>query len=152
NPESLLDRLAPAPPVHSIGDGSPAGEATGHAVPQGYEAPGALLAGKYQLVEQIGEGGMGTVWMAQQTHPVRRPVAVKFNKTGVHSAQFVARFEAERQALALMDHPNIAKVFDGGATEGEGHGRPYFVMELVKGSPITRYCDEHHLTPRQRLE
>src|SRR5437016_2533833 len=99
---------------------------------------------------------MGSVWMAQQTAPVKRLVAVKLIKAGMDSKQVIARFEAERQALALMDHPNIAKVFDGGTTKGEpggvSPGRPYFVMDLVKGIPITKYCDEHHLTPRQRLE
>src|SRR5579885_2925819 len=113
------------------------------------EQPGVVLAGRYKLLEQIGEGGMGTVWMAQQTEPVKRRVAVKLIKAGMDSRQVIARFEAERQALALMEHPNIARVLDGGTT---GAGRPYFVMDLVKGVPITRYCDEHHLTPRQRLE
>jgi serine/threonine protein kinase/tetratricopeptide (TPR) repeat protein len=105
--------------------------------------------GPYKLIEPIGEGGMGTVWMAQQTEPVKRLVAVKLIKAGMDSKQVVARFEAERQALALMDHPNIARVLDGGTTSA---GRPYFVMDLVKGVPLTKYCDEHHLTPRQRLE
>lgn len=105
--------------------------------------------GPYKLIEQIGEGGMGTVWMAQQTEPVKRLVALKLIKVGMDSAQVIARFEAERQALALMDHTNIARVLDAGTTSA---GRPYFVMDLVKGQPITRYCDEHHLTPRQRLE
>jgi WD40 repeat protein/serine/threonine protein kinase len=108
-----------------------------------------LMIGPYKLIEEIGEGGMGTVWMAQQTEPVKRLVAVKLIKAGMDSEAVIARFEAERQALALMDHPNIARVLDGGTTGG---GRPYFVMDLVKGVPITRYCDEHHLTPRQRLE
>jgi WD40 repeat protein/serine/threonine protein kinase/Flp pilus assembly protein TadD len=112
------------------------------------ECPGARI-GPYKLLGQLGEGGMGTVWMAQQTEPVKRLVAVKLIKAGLDSRQVLARFEAERQALALMDHPNIARVLDGGTT---GAGRPYFVMDLVKGVPITRYCDEHHLTPRQRLE
>jgi serine/threonine protein kinase len=112
------------------------------------ETAGAVI-GPYKLIEQIGEGGMGTVWMAQQTEPVKRVVALKVIKAGMDSKQVIARFDAERQALALMDHPNIAKVLDGGAT---GIGRPYFVMDLVKGVPITRYCDEHRLTPRQRLE
>jgi eukaryotic-like serine/threonine-protein kinase len=118
---------------------------------------GAVIAGRYKLIEEIGEGGMGTVWMAQQTEPVKRGVAVKLIKPGMDSKQVLARFEAERQALALMDHPNIAKVLGGGMT-GEpgafatGGGRPFFVMELVKGVPITKYCDEHRLTPRQRLE
>jgi serine/threonine protein kinase/tetratricopeptide (TPR) repeat protein len=110
---------------------------------------GALLAGKYKLVEAIGEGGMGSVFMAQQTAPVKRAVAVKVVKAGMDSRAVLARFEAERQALAMMDHPHIAKVLDAGTTDG---GRPFFVMELVKGTPITRYCDEHRLTPRQRLE
>src|SRR5262245_30847520 len=112
------------------------------------EAPGAVI-GPYKLIEQIGEGGMGTVWMAQQMEPVKRLVAVKLIKAGMDSRQVIARFEAERQALALMDHPHIARVLDAGTT---GAGRPYFVMDLVKGVPLTRYCDEHHLTPRQRLE
>src|SRR6187455_2724228 len=92
---------------------------------------------------------MGTVWMAQQTEPVKRVVAVKLIKAGMDSRQVIARFEAERQALALMDHVNIARVLDAGATES---GRPYFVMELVHGVPITKYCDDNRLTTRQRLE
>src|SRR3954471_18788437 len=112
------------------------------------ETPGTVI-GPYKLIEQIGEGGMGTVWMAQQTAPVKRLVAVKLIKAGMDSRQVIARFEAERQALALMDHANIAHVLDAGTT---GAGHPYFVMDLVRGVPITRYCDEHHLTPRQRLE
>jgi serine/threonine protein kinase len=105
--------------------------------------------GPYKLLQQIGEGGMGTVWMAEQTEPVRRMVALKVIKPGMDSAQVMARFEAERQALALMDHPNVAKVLDAGTTEA---GRPFFVMELVKGISITKYCDDHQLTPRERLE
>jgi tetratricopeptide (TPR) repeat protein len=112
------------------------------------EGPGTII-GPYKLLDPIGEGGMGTVWLAQQTEPVKRLVALKLIKAGMDSRQVIARFEAERQALALMDHPNIARVLDGGTTN---NGRPYFVMDLVKGVPITRYCDEHHLTPRQRLE
>jgi serine/threonine protein kinase/tetratricopeptide (TPR) repeat protein len=107
------------------------------------------VIGPYKLLEEIGEGGMGTVWLAQQQEPVRRLVAIKVIKAGMDSRSVLARFEAERQALALMEHPNIAKVFDGGTTPD---GRPYFVMELVKGQPITEYCDQQHLTPRQRLE
>src|SRR5262249_1164689 len=107
------------------------------------------VIGPYKLLQQIGEGGMGTVWMAEQAQPVQRKVAIKVIKAGMDSRQVIARFEAERQALALMDHPNIARVLDAGAI---GSGRPYFVMELVKGVPITKYCDEHHLTPQQRLE
>src|SRR5262245_15414551 len=112
------------------------------------EGPGTVI-GPYKLIEQIGEGGMGTVWMAQQTEPVKRLVALKLIKAGMDSKQVIARFEAERQALALMDHANIARVLDAGTTNT---GRPYFVMDLVKGMPITKYCDDHHLTPRQRLE
>jgi eukaryotic-like serine/threonine-protein kinase len=112
------------------------------------EKPGTLI-GPYKLLEQIGEGGFGVVFMAEQSEPVRRKVALKVLKPGMDTRQVVARFEAERQALAIMDHPNIAKVHDGGATPS---GRPFFVMELVKGVPITEFCDQNHLTPRQRLE
>jgi serine/threonine protein kinase len=127
-------------------DGSPGARATG---PGGTEQSGMVLARRYKLLEPIGEGGMGTVWMAQQAEPVKRLVALKLIKPGLDSRQVIARFEAERQALALLDHPNIARVFDAGTTDT---GRPYFVMELVKGVPLTRYCDEHRLTPRARLE
>jgi serine/threonine protein kinase/tetratricopeptide (TPR) repeat protein len=151
-PDSLLDRPPEGDPVATIDQ-----PAT--------ESPGTVI-GPYKLLEKIGEGGMGTVWMAQQTEPVKRLVAVKLIKAGMDSKQVIARFEAERQALALMDHPNIAKVLDAG-TVGQvskpadvddrigilSHiGRPYFVMDLVKGAPITKYCDGHQLTPRQRLE
>jgi eukaryotic-like serine/threonine-protein kinase len=112
------------------------------------EVPGTQI-GPYKLLQQIGEGGMGVVYMAEQLQPVRRRVALKVIKPGMDSSQVIARFEAERQALSLMEHPNIAKVLDAGTTAS---GRPYFVMELVKGQPITQYCDEHHLMPRQRLE
>ena len=105
--------------------------------------------GQYKLLQQIGEGGMGTVFMAEQTEPMQRKVALKVIKAGMDSRQVIARFEAERQALAMMDHVNIARVFDGGTTE---NNRPYFVMELVHGVTITKYCDDNHLTPRQRLE
>src|SRR5262249_39645265 len=111
------------------------------------EQSGAVI-GPYKLLEQIGEGGFGVVFMAEQMQPLRRKVALKVLKPGMDTRQVVARFEAERQALALMDHPNIAHVFDGGATPS---GRPYFVMELVKGAPITAYCDQQRLTPAQRL-
>src|SRR5262245_2428455 len=130
---SLLDEAAPSPAT---------------AADRPTAVPGAVI-GPYKLLEGIGEGGMGTVWMAQQQQPVKRVVALKLIKAGMDSRQVIARFEAERQALALMDHAHIARVLDGGTTSA---GRPYFVMELVKGVPITRYCDEHHLTPRQRLE
>lgn len=113
------------------------------------ERPGAVLCGRYKLLEIIGEGGMGTVWVAQQTEPVRRRVALKVIKPGMDTRQVLSRFEAERQALALMDHPNIARVFDGGMTE---QGRPFFAMEYVKGVPITTYCDECRLSLRERLE
>src|SRR5262249_12816068 len=112
------------------------------------EGPGTVI-GPYKLIEPIGEGGMGIVWMAQQQEPVKRLVALKLIKAGMDSRQVIARFEAERQALALMEHANIARVLDAGTSSA---GRPYFVMDLVKGVPITRYCDEQHLTPRQRLE
>ena len=105
--------------------------------------------GPYKLLRAIGEGGFGTVYLAAQQYPVRRRVAVKVIKWGMDTRQVIARFEAERQALAMMDHPNIAKVFDAGATDA---GRPFFVMELVDGVPITKYCDEQRLTARQRLE
>src|SRR5262249_48763407 len=117
--------------------------------PLARESAGIVIAGRYKLIEEIGEGGMGAVWLSQQTEPVKRLVALKVIKPGMDSKQVLARFEAERQALALMDHPNIARVLDGGTT---ATGRPYFAMELVKGVPITRYCDEHRLTPKQRLE
>jgi serine/threonine protein kinase len=107
------------------------------------------LVGRYKLLEQIGEGGMGAVYMAEQQEPVRRRVALKIIKLGMDTKQVIARFDAERQALALMDHPNIATVRDAGATET---GRPYFVMDLVRGIPITRFCDEHRLSTRERLE
>src|SRR5262249_2683175 len=112
------------------------------------ERPGTVI-GPYKLLEQIGEGGFGVVFMAEQTQPVRRRVALKVLKPGMDTRQIVARFEAERQALALMDHPNIACVFDGNET---ATGRPFFVMELVRGIPITEFCDQNHLTVRQRLE
>jgi serine/threonine protein kinase/tetratricopeptide (TPR) repeat protein len=112
------------------------------------EGPGTVI-GPYKLLEQIGEGGMGVVYLAEQTKPVRRKLALKIIKPGMDTRQVVARFEAERQALALMDHPNIAQVHDAGATDC---GRPYFVMELVKGIPITDYCDANRLAIDQRLE
>src|SRR5262249_21986881 len=161
---SFLESPA-SPPVATIDEPPPT------------EGPGTII-GPYKLLEQIGEGGFGVVYMAEQTQPVRRKVALKILKPGMDTRQVVARFEAERQALALMDHPNIARVFDGGMTgepsdgTGEpsrvsdrvpgtvstrrltplGSPRPYFVMELVKGKPITEFCDQNHLTPRQRLE
>src|SRR5687768_16197208 len=111
------------------------------------EKPGEWI-GRYKLLQKIGEGGCGVVWMAEQEEPVRRRVAVKVVKLGMDTKAVIARFEAERQALAMMDHPNIAKVLDGGATDT---GRSYFVMELVRGVPITRYCDTENLATPQRL-
>lgn len=111
--------------------------------------PGIMIAGRYKLLEAIGEGGMGTVWVAEQSQPVRRKVALKLVKPGMDSKQVIARFDAERQALALMDHPNIAKVFDGGVTD---QGRPFFAMELVKGMPLTEYCDAMRLSLEERLK
>jgi serine/threonine protein kinase/tetratricopeptide (TPR) repeat protein len=112
------------------------------------EGPGTKI-GPYKLLQQIGEGGFGIVYMAEQDKPVHRRVALKIIKPGMDSAQVIARFEAERQALAMMDHQNIAKVYDAGTTD---YGRPFFAMELVHGVPITRYCDDNHLTVRERLE
>jgi serine/threonine protein kinase/tetratricopeptide (TPR) repeat protein len=116
--------------------------------PPGSERPGTVI-GPYKLLQQLGEGGMGIIFLAEQTHPVQRKVAVKVIKPGMDSSQVLARFEQERQALAVMDHPNIAKVLDAGTTDS---GRPFFVMELVKGVPITNYCDQEHLPVRERLE
>src|SRR5262245_1544829 len=111
------------------------------------EAAHALI-GPYKLLEKIGEGGFAVVWMAEQQEPVRRRVALKIIKTGMDTRELIARFEAERQALAMMDHPNIARVFDAGATDS---GRPYFVMELVRGTPITQFCDENRVPTESRL-
>src|SRR5262249_31215336 len=135
-PDSRLDQLALD---SSLTLGQPV---------SGTEQPGTII-GPYKLMEQIGEGGFGVVFMAEQERPVRRKVALKIIKPGMDTRQVIARFEAERQALAMMDHANIAKVYDAGATE---NGRPYFVMELVQGVPITEYCDQCNLTTRERLE
>jgi serine/threonine protein kinase len=158
----FLDGTAPARGAPAAGVESVVGERAG------------AVIGPYKLIEQIGEGGFGVVYMAQQSEPLKRLVALKIIKPGMDTRQTISRFEAERQVLALMDHPNIAKVLDAGTTGDVGQafepaananqharqagqpapptGRPYFVMELVKGTPITKYCDEHHLTIRQRLE
>src|SRR5262245_23978454 len=132
-PDSLLDRSVPRDQVATLAQLT-------------RENPGTVI-GPYKLLQQIGEGGMGTVYMAEQTKPVQRTVALKIINPGMDSRHVLGRFDAERQALALMDHPNIAKVLDAGSTT---EGRPYFVMELVKGVPITQYCDDHRLTPKQR--
>jgi eukaryotic-like serine/threonine-protein kinase len=134
-PASVLNRPVPGGP-----------DETGAYVPR--ELPGLVIAGRYKLLEAIGEGGMGEVWVAEQTHPVRRKVALKLIKEGMDSKSVLARFEAERQALAVMDHPNIAKVLDGGLTETS---RPFFVMEYVKGVAITEYCDATRLSVPERL-
>ncbi len=145
-PDDLLDATTDRPEVPG---------ATSPTAPEGEQA-GALVAGRYKLLEAIGEGGMGTVWMAEQREPVKRLVALKLIKPGMDSKAVLARFEAERQALALMDHPNIAKILDGGTTReepgGVGAGRPYFVMELVKGRPLTEYCDARRLSINDRLD
>jgi serine/threonine protein kinase len=148
----LAERLAMQFELDSaLGDGvSPAtvgAQATVESSPA--DPTETIIAGRYKLLEEIGEGGMGTVWMAQQTDPVRRRVALKLIKPGMDSRQVLLRFEAERQALALMDHPHIAKVFDGGVTRD---GRPFFVMEYVKGQPITDYCDQFRLSIPERLK
>src|SRR5438309_1228511 len=114
--------------------------------PPATEGPGTVI-GPYKLLEQIGEGGFGIVFMAEQHQPVRRKVALKVLKPGMDTRQVIARFEAEQQALALMDHPNIAHVIDGGVTAS---GRPYFVMELVRGVPITEFCDQNQVPIRAR--
>ncbi len=106
------------------------------------------IVGRYKLLEKLGEGGFGVVYRAEQVRPVKRTIALKIIKPGMDTREVVARFEAERQALALMDHPNIAKVLDAGTTENE---RPYFVMELVEGVPLTEYCDQHRLSTTERL-
>jgi len=137
--------------VHSAGGGFLQGPilspAAAWAEPPVSESPGTVI-GRYKLLEKIGEGGMAVVYMAEQEHPIRRKVALKIIKLGMDTRQVIARFEAERQALALMDHPSIAKVFDAGSTET---GRPYFVMELVRGVSITEYCNGNNLGIKDRL-
>ena len=157
--EALFDRMLTLLRVHDEEPGflesmTPAflGGQSGIAIPTfdqpPAEQPGTMI-GPYKLIEEIGEGGMGSVFMALQKEPIQRKVALKVIRPGMDSRQVVSRFEAERQALAMMDHPNIARVFDGGSTES---GRPYFVMELVRGIPITDYCDRYRLTTNQRLK
>jgi serine/threonine protein kinase len=161
--EALLGALAAsvgATPDPATGAYAPAPEddaGTG----QYLAAMAMVIAGRYVLEKMIGEGGMGEVWIAKQTEPVKRNVAIKLIKSGMDSKAVLARFEQERQALAMMDHPNIARVLDGGMTHepgtgrgasASGPGRPFFVMELVNGLPLNRFCDDMKLTPRQRLE
>jgi WD40 repeat protein len=143
--QGLLNALNAAGPFLNR-PGKPAAEQTTDHVG---ETPGTIIADRYKLLEELGAGGMGAVWVAEQVQPVRRKVAIKLIKPGMDTRQVLSRFEAERQALALMDHPNIAKVLDGGRTD---QGRPFFVMEYVKGVPITRYADDARLTVRERLE
>ena len=123
--------------------------ATTQTAPSEGEPPDGTIIGRYRLLEKIGEGGMGEVWLAEQREPVRRRVALKLVKAGMNTHEVMARFESERQALALMDHPGIARVFDADSTP---QGAPYFVMEYVAGLPITTYCDNHRLSTRERLQ
>jgi serine/threonine protein kinase/tetratricopeptide (TPR) repeat protein len=140
-----VDQLLHAHQASGSIHGGPASRGT---IDEPITAHPGMVIGPYKLMEEIGEGGMGLVFVAEQQRPVRRKVALKVIKPGMDTRQVVARFEAERQALALMDHPNIARVLDGGETE---RGRPYFVMELVKGVPITEYCDQNQVPVRARL-
>ncbi|MBX9625746.1 MAG: serine/threonine protein kinase, partial [Gemmataceae bacterium] len=140
------DATADLPPDRT---GTYPGGTTTAPLPPPQDVAGAVVAGRYKLREQIGEGGMGTVWVADQTEPVKRRVAVKLVRADRgHSKTILARFEAERQAIALMDHPHIAKLLDAGTTET---GSPFFVMELVKGVPLTEFCDQYRLTVPDRL-
>jgi len=142
--DDVLDAASPSKPVRD-----PIGGATSTADYDRPEREGSFVAGRYRLLQQIGEGGMGSVWMAEQTEPVKRRVAVKLIRVERGASKTIlARFEAERQAIALMDHPHIAKLLDAGATSS---GAPFFVMELVKGVPLTDFCDQHKLTIPERL-
>lgn len=150
--EALLRRVAALLSAHDAAGGfgdEPSGSAFAATIQSSLNMrPGTHIAGRYKLIEAIGEGGMGTVWMAEQKEPVKRKVAIKLVKAGMDSRQVLARFEVERQALAIMDHPHIARVFDGGMTD---EGRPFFVMEFVKGVPLTEYCDHAKLSLKERL-
>ncbi len=142
---------SPTLDAQEVGSSSP----TASASAGGEQSPGSLVGkvlGPYKLMELIGEGGFGVVYVAEQSHPIRRRVAVKLIKAGMDTRQVIARFEAERQALAMMDHPNIARVLDAGTTDVDQGSLPYFVMELVRGVPITTYCDQARLSAAQRLE
>jgi serine/threonine protein kinase len=147
-PDGLIDSSAEPDPVatRAAETGAPAPRAARLATSEGI---GTVIAGRYTLVDMIGQGGMGSVYLAGQTEPVKRQVALKLIKTGMDSKAVLARFDAERQTLALMDHPNIARIYDGGVTPA---GYPFFVMELVKGVPLTAYCDQQRLTVQARLE
>ena len=134
--------------AHSAAGGFMGGSHTTSPANTFQEQPGSQI-GPYKLLQQIGEGGFGVVFLAEQSSPIRRKVALKIIKPGMDTKEVIARFEAERQALALMDHQNIAKVLDGGTTK---QGRPFFVMELVKGIPITQFCDENRFNLSKRLE
>jgi serine/threonine protein kinase len=140
--DQLSAEFLQSPPAHEFG-------ADGGGVGAAGLAEGQLFAERFQLVRKLGEGGMGQVWLAEQTVPVRRPVALKLIKAGMYDEAVVRRFQSERQSLAIMDHPAIAKVFDAGATP---QGQPYLVMEYVPGLPITEYCDQHRLKIPERLE
>jgi serine/threonine protein kinase len=155
SPGPILVGIAPNPGERRAEPGEPAaepGDSRTEILPPGSPGPSSWLGrriDRYHLLEVLGEGGMGTVYPAEQESPMRRRVALKLVKLGMDNGEVIARFEAERQALAMMDHPNVAKVYDAGTTES---GRPYFVMELVEGIRIDRYCDEHRLTIAQRLQ
>jgi len=155
----IVERLLAAQPEVGSFLAAPIPDSGGKPRPPGSDAPtviappeaeqaGQIIAGRYALVQKLGEGGMGSVWVAEQAQPVKRRVALKMIRSGLGTHMVLRRFDAERQALALMDHPNIAKILDAGETAA---GQPFFVMELVKGVPITRYCDELHLPIRERL-
>src|SRR5580704_3826327 len=146
--EALLHAHGRSGDLPSVGTVDFAGEREGTVNDLSTTSASRIIAGRYKLVEEIGEGGMGTVWVAEQMQPVRRRVAIKLIKPGMDSRIVLSRFEVERQALALMDHPNIAKVLDGGVTQ---QGCPFFVMEYVKGVPITDYCDDARVTVEGRL-
>ncbi|MFO0959260.1 MAG: protein kinase [Isosphaeraceae bacterium] len=151
DPEATAARESASPPTDpDATEARQSGSAPPRAArPANDKAIGTVIAGRYTLVEVIGEGGMGSVYLAEQTRPVRRQVALKLIKTGMDSRAGLARFDAERQALALMDHPNIARIYDGGVTPS---GQPFFVMELVQGVPLTEYCDRQRLSVKSRLE
>src|SRR5262245_11838810 len=138
---------APTPPAEPIGGNYDSAQFD-HVVAAVNELAHPTQIGPYHILQLIGEGGMGSVYKAEQREPIRRTVAVKVIKLGMDTRQVMARFESERQALAMMSHPNVARVLDAGATDA---GRPYFVMEYVQGEPITAFADRHRLTVKQRL-